>query len=348
MRTLKGVRFQLPAPPAAEPVDRLNIQASIISIEWCKNNCIPIPADIIDSEYTLTSEVYRRILYTEDWGEKDTQISQYLKIVDDKRDFTLQQMSTVTFQCLDRHAKLRRSEACLEAQVKSHRLIQIKLFDQTTSLQTQNRELQLLLKKELEKQLPTRTNVSCSQNARASKNTKSVHFVSCSGNFTTTQDASAEPPPPTPTEAPATALRRSSRETKTPTIFVTPTKNVRSALKKAKTPVHSVSEDSDEGPSETELELSNLALQDISDDEIDVEEFYHTDPEDYLPQPLSARHLENLLDQNVDNDIATEAAQRHLQEQLVGATLCPKCLPGSNKLLGHSESHRRSATPAKK
>ena len=131
MRDLKKLRINLPSPPAKDPVDRHNINASIVSEEWCNAHDIPVPSELIDGEYQLAQEVYRRVLYSETWTQKDLHIQQYFKIVDDKRDYNLQQTSDVTFQCLDRHAKLVRRVAHDSAQIRKPKTLK-KPYDLTT------------------------------------------------------------------------------------------------------------------------------------------------------------------------------------------------------------------------
>ena len=142
LKQLKYVRQKLPSPPATEPVDRQNILASIVSHEWLTNHQIPVASDLVDSEYQLTHEVYRRILYTDCWEEKDHQIYTYLTIVDAKRDYHLLGSSDVTYQCLDRHAKHVRRTAHDAAQIVSSQRIEKSLFEANQALEKSSLELE--------------------------------------------------------------------------------------------------------------------------------------------------------------------------------------------------------------
>ena len=59
---LQSVKPLLPTPPATEPVDKKDIKAPIVSMEWCERNDIPTGRDVLESQIALTLEVYRRTL----------------------------------------------------------------------------------------------------------------------------------------------------------------------------------------------------------------------------------------------------------------------------------------------
>ena len=135
IRQIKQLRLNLPTPPATEPVDRRDILESIVSQEWLENNAIPVPSALVDSEYSLTSDYYRRVLYTENWDEKDHHISVYLTTIDAKRDHHLQTHTEITFQCLDRHSKHVRRTAHDAAHINTSQSIQKNLFENNQKLE---------------------------------------------------------------------------------------------------------------------------------------------------------------------------------------------------------------------
>ena len=140
LRKLERLRHQLPSPPA-HGRDSTRLNSPILTDRWCDENSIPIPTDIVDREYKLTTESYRRILYTESWDEKDTHIVKYIETVDGQRDFALQHLCDVTYQCVSRQTLLLRKNATDVEQLEASQDIQKSLFEQNQRLLLANKAL---------------------------------------------------------------------------------------------------------------------------------------------------------------------------------------------------------------
>jgi hypothetical protein len=142
LRKLKHLRHQLPGPPLKKNgTSDSDLSQSVVNDKWCDDNSVPIPTDLIDKEYKLTTETYRNILYAENWSDKERLILTYIEIVDTQRDFSLQHMSDVTFQCVHRHSKLLRKNLTDVEQLVTSQSIQTRLFQQNQRLVLANKAL---------------------------------------------------------------------------------------------------------------------------------------------------------------------------------------------------------------
>jgi hypothetical protein len=315
MRSLKNLRITLPRPPATEPVDRQDITASIITDEWCAAHNIPIPSEIVDGEYQLAQEVYRRVLYAETWTEKDLHMQTFFAIVDDKRDFNLKQTSDVTFQCLDRHAKSVRRIAHDSAQIKTSQQAEIKLTSNYKDLE----KLNIKLSKQIEEE--------------RKKCNKLQHQLATAKAEVVKRSA---------------GVRSSDAKTK------------RSPPKEIPTPASSSGYKS---PEECEIELSNLALQEISDGSdigrpsspeasitsvgSEVQEFLNDEHAD-LQYESEQERLATLFNQ--------EKPKKTLQKKKKKITFdlsntdnysaCEFCIPGFGKRTGHRGAHLKKRPPS--
>ena len=129
LRKLEHLRQQLPSPPGRKPTG-----SSIVTERWCDDNSIPIPTDLVDREYKLTTETYRKVLYTESWSDKEKYIVEYIETVDGQRDFTLNHMSDVIYQCVTRQTFLLSKNAADVEQLFVSQSIQKSLFEQNQRL----------------------------------------------------------------------------------------------------------------------------------------------------------------------------------------------------------------------
>jgi hypothetical protein len=222
-----------------------------------------------------------------------------------------------------------------------------KLFDQNSKLQNENQKLQEVLKEELRKQILLDKALKAKSTQPNTVQTKSVHFTGCTGSFTTSQGETVSPSSSaeeTTSQQRANKTRRikktsrARKRSSAPLELVTPLFPV-SILKKTTT--IDVSDDNTDTPSQTETELSNLNLAEISDDasdEVDV-----SDSERYAALPIRDSYLSSLHDQVAENSRDLEIEQRQVQDDIVNNNiLCDKCIEGSTKLKGHVGRHQRS------
>lgn len=113
LRQLDHLRKNLPAP------DRTTETQS-------DQNETLTPTDLIHREIKLTTEYYRNLLYAQSWDAKDKCIRQYTETVDNRRDFSLQSTSDITFQHASRHTNLlRKNKADVEQLVVSQSIQKI-------------------------------------------------------------------------------------------------------------------------------------------------------------------------------------------------------------------------------
>jgi hypothetical protein len=337
------LRITLPRPPATEPVDRQDIHASIVSNEWCSAHNIPIPSEIVDGEYQLAQEVYRRVLYSETWTEKDQHMQKFFAIVDDKRDFNLKQTSDVTFQCLDRHAKSVRRIAHDSAQIKSSQQAQYKLTSNYRDLEKLNLKLAKQVEDEKKKckQLQHQLAIAKSEATKKSPGSRGSD---------TTPTTRAE----RKTLSQSTPLERS--KTRNNTTRKTPTLASPSSSTTTQSPSrYSDVRDGYESPSECEIELSNLALQNISDQS----ENEKSSPVESVGS-LRSEQLEFLQDQHADlqyeseqERLATLFRQEKPKKKLTfdipaadNYSACLLCFEGSDKRTGHRGPHLTKRRPS--
>jgi hypothetical protein len=142
----------------------------------------------VDSEYKLAEEVYLRVLYADTSAAKDEYFRQYVKIVDQKRDYNLKQCSDITFQCLDRHSKMVRHHdqdvaACRELEKK-----QIKFHETNSKLHRENETLTAQLRRAVENNTQREKTYRNKRSARVTTNTTSI--------FVGSSDSDENPPPP--------------------------------------------------------------------------------------------------------------------------------------------------------
>ena len=138
LRRLEHLRRQLPSPPGRKPADN---SSSIVTERWCDDSSIPIPTDIVDREFKLATETYRKILYTESWTTKEQYIVEYIESVDGQHDFTLQHMSDVIYQSVHRQTTLLQKNKADVEQLVVSQSIQKQLFEQNQRLRLVNKAL---------------------------------------------------------------------------------------------------------------------------------------------------------------------------------------------------------------
>jgi hypothetical protein len=98
-------------PPATEPVDRSDVAASIVTVEWCEQNGVPLLHKQLQEEIEMTTAVYGRIMRAGDFKVKLDMFLTYLTVTDGGRDGEFRESAKAVFQCLDRHALLVRGQA---------------------------------------------------------------------------------------------------------------------------------------------------------------------------------------------------------------------------------------------
>jgi hypothetical protein len=350
MRDLKNLRINLPSPPAKEPVDRLNIDESIVSAEWCNAHDIPVPSELIDGEYQLAQEVYRRVLYSDTWTKKDKHMQQYFIVVDNKRDYNLNQTSDVTFQCLDRHAKQVRRIAHDSAQIRKSQEIEISLRSNYEDLEKINirlcrqievgreriRTLEAEAVTESVKPTPTRTGRRGSP-ARSER-----------------RETPARKARPTRKGTPTASVKRSSRKeiSETTTIFSSPERvNDSPSPTTTESPTH-YPEVTYESPGDDELELSNLNIEELSNKS---ESSNISSP----TESLNSHNLDHLHDHHADLQYESECerletlsqpnttkskskSKKKITFDLTSTgnySACEFCIQGFGKRTGHRGPH---------
>ena len=369
MRDLKKLRTNLPRPPAKEPVDRFDIDASIISEEWCNAHDIPVPNELVDGEYQLAQEVYRRVLYSDTWTQKDTHIQEYFKIVDDKRDYNLLITSDITFQCLDRHAKSVRRISHDSAQIKKSQETEKKLRLEYRDLEKVNIKLCKQIEDERKNLLvrrtkaspsparPPRKTVTSSKSPALSKSNLKRSSTKPSAKKEYTRDTT-----PDTTRAGSPSLSTASTETPpeylderegSPTLSSASTEIPLEYPQAERQEAPRKEVDQYSSPEEDEIELANLQLEELSN----RSESIPNSP----TESIDSNDLQFLQDQHNDLQYQSECerletlSQKTKQKKKITFdlsqttdkyTACEFCIQGFGKRTGHRGPHltkRRSA-----
>ena len=346
MRDLKKLRINLPSPPAKDPVDRHNINASIVSEEWCNAHDIPVPSELIDGEYQLAQEVYRRVLYSETWTQKDLHIQQYFKIVDDKRDYNLQQTSDVTFQCLDRHAKLVRRVAHDSAQIRKTQDTEKILRSNYEDLEKVNIKLCLQVEEGRE-----RFRLLKAERSESGSVTPSPAQTGRRGSPTRSKrkETPVRTIRPTRKQTPTASEKRSSRnkEREITTIDSSPERVLESpSPTTTESPTHHP-EVSYESPGEDELELSNLNLEELSNrserSNISSPNESSSDnwdpPQEHPADPEYESEYESLSQDTVKSKSKSKKKITFDLTSTGNYSACEFCIQGFGKRTGHRGPH---------
>ena len=305
---IQHARHQLPTTPTV-------LLATLATS--CDDTFATSPADIVDRQYKLTLETYRRILYTDSWSTKDKYFHQYIQTVDDQRDKNLQSICTVHTKVVKNHNILQRKNKVGATELVASQSIQTSLFQQNQRLNLANKALKQL-------------NLRYSNNAK-----KAVHFDNAeqAKEKTDTDSTSTNAIPDSPlkkTKRGATSAKSASYKSPTARKRVsaeTPIKVLRSSSVKGlrskvteNTPFTPTTPDTESvDDSDLEIVTTIKGTQEHSDD--DREEF-----EDDFANAFA----------DID-ETATDGEE-------FGFELpdCKDCVEGSGRKEGHSGRHTRT------
>jgi hypothetical protein len=324
------------------------------------DNSIPVPTAIVDSEYKLTADTYRRILYASSWNEKDTLIQKYCDVIDAQRDANLQHTSDVTYQCVTRHSTLQRQTQTDVVKLQTSQILNKKLHEQNLRLNKAN---------------------ACLKNQNtliSNKAKKVVHFDTDNTNSSPKKSRPGLPKKtPTPratarisaTAVTKTAVRaRHSPNNVSSTYRASPTPKPQSTTETPTTPVPALQRpttaassdvstpDSSAGNNDSDCEFTQEITAPLDDvnttDDIDVSDGGDSSTEDETPAEYAIAKAQYLAELNLtphrsalrsttDDRAGTEQTDEVDEFQFDTNELsdCGKCVHGSGRKIGHSGRH---------
>jgi hypothetical protein len=339
MTQLQQARHELPIPPS-----------SILATPGDVKN--QLPSDLVDRQYKLTTDAYRRILYTDSWITKDKFIRQYMETVDTTRDTSVQHLGEVHCKLIKRHNLLQRKNKEDVEQLAASQSIQTSLFQQTQRLNLANKALkQLNIQHNTNAKKAVRFEDKAHTKETATNDKINTNAISGSPLKKTKLSAATGKP----NAALKTKLVRSPsvKSTSKSTGITTPTKASRSPSHLTKSPsqLAKTRKGSQKNTNDTATTDDTTSTTDetntITDDsDIEITRVLRgrteEDSDDDIESTAAylAQHEERLNTDSADNSAEDN------DEFGFGVFECAECVPGSGRNDGHSGRHTRTKSKA--